>query len=72
MPESQRPERDRERVSKSQREPQLEGLLQKRGKPHIFSIPKHYFVAKQLNQTLFCRDIHVSVNGFRCISCKLL
>ena len=33
----------------------LEGWLQKRGWPHIFSMPQHCFVAKQLNTTLFCR-----------------
>ena len=34
----------------------LEGWLQKRGWPHIFSMPQHCFVAKQLNTTLFCRE----------------
>ena len=35
----------------------LEGLLQKRGLPHIFSIPKHCVAAKQLNMTLFCGEM---------------
>ena len=35
----------------------LEGLLQKNGKPHIFSIPEYCFVVKQLNEALFCRDM---------------
>ena len=54
------PERDRERSSKSQRE-------QKRGKRHIFSIPKHCFVAKQLNITLVCCD-----TSKYCIFCRKL
>ena len=63
------PERDRGRSSKSQREPvkAWESKLEPEGarvgateshrcQPHIFSIRKHCFVAKQLNKTLFCRD----------------
>ena len=34
----------------------LGGRLQKRGWTHIFSMPQHYFVAKRLNTTLFCRE----------------
>ena len=33
----------------------LGGWEQKRGWPHILSMPQHCFVAKQLNTTLFCR-----------------
>ena len=40
-----KPERDRERAS----------VTEKRLASH-FGIPKHCFVAKQLNKTLFCRD----------------
>ena len=41
-------------VTERHREPER----QKRRLLHIFSIPKHCFVVKQLNKTLFCRDAY--------------
>ena len=39
-------------VTESHKEPERE--WERSSKPHIFNIPKHCFVAKQLNKTLFC------------------